>query len=201
MSFRFFFSLLFLTGCPVLLPAQQVVVHAYMEQKPSDPGSDTIFYRFGSPLDWSDFQGVPRAGYYAGAVTSSGFAFDSRVSLVGRDIHLDVGIYSFFSKHDSWRKPEITSAYHLLHEQHHFDITRLGAQKFLEAVQRAHFTPENYEQLLSDLFDKAYDENAAMQRQYDAETQHSINTRVQLEWNDRIAAAIRRLRDGTSVRP
>ncbi len=180
--------------------SQKVVLHVFMENKTASAKSDTIYYNFTKGLDWNDFKGTPNNNYFAGAVTASGFAFDSQVNFDGRNIYVNVGIYSFFTKHDSWRKPNITSAYHLLHEQHHFDITRLGAQRFLEEVQKAHFTKDNYARLLSAIFDKAYDENAALQRRYDAETEHSINTQKQLEWNDKIAAEIQQLKQNIALK-
>ncbi|HVZ95375.1 MAG TPA: hypothetical protein VG847_00765 [Chitinophagaceae bacterium] len=180
--------------------SQKVIVNAFMENKASLAKSDTIYYDFNRSLEWADFKGIPNNSYFAGAVTASGFAFDSQVSFDGKNIYLAVGIYTFFTKHDSWHKPGITSAYHLLHEQHHFDITRLGAQKFLEEVQKTHFTKDNYARLLSDIFDKAYNENAALQHRYDAETEHSINTQKQLEWNNKIAGEIRQLKQNTALR-
>jgi hypothetical protein len=103
-------------------------------------------------------------------------------------------VYTFFTKHDSWKKPDVNSAYHLLHEQHHFDITRIGAQNFLTMVQKAHFTKDNYTELLSSLFDEAHEQTTAMQKQYDNETNHSINELKQVEWNDKISSQMQRLK-------
>ena len=176
--------------------SQKVIVHAFMENKKSAPGDDTIYYDFNRSLKWNDFKGKPVESYFAGAVTASGFAFDSQMDFDGKNMYLNVGVYAFFSKSDSWRKPKINSDYHLLHEQHHFDITRLSAQKFVDEVQQAHFTKNNYNELLSSIFDKVYKENAGMQHNYDKETSHSLNVDEQLQWNNRIAAAINKLRQG-----
>jgi len=174
--------------------SQEVRVHAYMENK--KPGnSDTIYYDFNRKLSWSDFKGKPDNNHFGGAVTASGFAFDSQMDFDGRTVSLDIGVYVFFSKNDSWKKPEINSEYHLLHEQHHFDITRLGAQKFIDAISKAHFTKANYNNLLTSLFDKAYSDNEAIQVQYDRETNHSLIVDKQLEWNTKIAAAIQKLKE------
>ena len=75
----------------------------------------------------------------------------------------------------------------------HFDITRLGAENFIKELVKAKFTKDNYSQVLDSVFDKSYNENIAMQEQYDRETQHSINRAVQLKWNDRIAEEMRKL--------
>lgn len=168
-------------------------MHIFMENRKAKPKSDTIYYDFKRQLSWSDFQGKPAPNHFAGAVTGSGFAFDSEMNFDGNNIALSIGIYSFFSKHDSWKKPDINSHYHLLHEQHHFDITRIGAQKLVEAFQKAHFTKDNYNRLMNSIFNKVYDENLALQQQYDRETKNSLDIKKQLEWNDRIAAEIAKL--------
>ena len=170
-----------------------------MENKKPSGRSDTIYYDFNRSLTWNDFKGKPDNNYFAGAITASGFAFDSEMKSDGKTIYLAIGIYAFFTRNDSWHKPGITSAYHLLHEQHHFDITRIGAQHFLEAVQKAHFNMDNYTRLLTAIFNRVYDENAAMQHKYDAETNHSINVAKQLEWNDKIASEIQRLKENPAL--
>lgn len=177
--------------------SQKVIVHAFMENKRPAPENDTIYYDFNRSLKWNDFKGKPLESYFAGAVTASGFAFDSQMDFDGKNIYLNVGVYTFFSKNDSWRKPRVNSDYHLLHEQHHFDITRLGAAKFVDEVQRAHPTKNNYNEVLSSLFDKVYKENTHTQHRYDKETNHSINVNEQMQWNNKIAAAISKLRPGT----
>ena len=163
------------------------------------PDNDTIYYNFNRNLTWNDFKGVPDSKHFGGAVTASGFAFDSQTNFDGKDIYLNIGVYAFFSKSDSWKKPQINSYYHLLHEQHHFDITRLGSQKLISALLKAHFTKENYNVLLTSIFDEAYRENESMQLLYDRETNHSLDIDKQLEWNDRIAAEIRKLKESIVI--
>ena len=80
----------------------------------------------------------------------------------------------------------IHSDYHLEHEQHHFDITMLGAERFCAAIREAHFTVDNYRDLISDIFDKTFDENAQLQETYDNQTEHSINKEIQYAWNKKI---------------
>lgn len=174
--------------------SQKVTVKVYFENKVTHPNSDTIYYDFNRKLAWSDFQEKPDLKSFAGAVTSSGFAFNSQMNYDGNTINFIIGVYCFFSKHDSWKKPDINSDYHLLHEQHHFDITRLGAQKLIQQLQKADFTKANYNTLLSSVFNKVYDENIALQHQYDLETKNSIDVKKQLEWNEKIAGEMEKLK-------
>lgn len=170
-----------------------------IENKKTNPRSDTIYYEFNRKLTWKDFQGKPAQDHFGGAVTSSGFAFDSEMNSDGGKWNLTIGIYCFFSKQNSWKKAGIHSDYHLLHEQHHFDITRLGMQKLEEELYRAHFTEDNYDALLNAIFNKVYNENVALQEQYDRETRNSIDVKKQLEWNDKIASQIRTLQSNNTL--
>lgn len=180
--------------------SQKVIVHAFIENKKTAPESDTIYYDFKRNLTWSDFKGKPDNNYFAGAVTASGFAFDSQMNFDGTNINLSIGVYTFFTKNDSWKKPQINSGYHLLHEQHHFDITRIGSQKFVTELSAAHFTKENYKTLLTSIFNKVYTENESLQTQYDRETNHSLNVDKQLEWNKKIAAEIEKLKESVVIK-
>ena len=130
-----------------------------------------------------------------GAMTASGFSYKSSMSIDENNIDISVGVYTFFMKHNSWKKPVANSPYHLEHEQHHFDITRLGAAKLVYEIRKAHFTQANYKTLLSSLFDRIYNEQIAMQNQYDHETKNSIDTAMQLQWNKKISDEIRKLQN------
>ena len=180
--------------------SQKVIVHASIENKKATANNDTMYYDFNRQLTWSDFKGKPDENHFGGAVTASGFAFNSKMNFDGRNIYLDIGVYTFFIKHESWKKPQINSDYHLLHEQRHFDITRLGAEKLIGELAKANFTKDNYNSLLTSMFEKAYKENSDRQSQYDNETKHSIDSAKQQEWNEKIANEIKKLKESTIVK-
>lgn len=186
-----FFTLLLFTslGCY----SQKVLVNVYLENRVAKQSSDTIYYDVSRKLTWQDFQGKPDLHNPGGAVTASGYAFDADMKMEDKIIYLNIGVYVYFLKSESWRKPDINSDFHLLHEQTHFDITRLGAENFIKELVKSTFTRDNYNQLLNSVFDKSYNENMALQTQYDTETQHSIKYQVQLKWNEKIAAEIKKL--------
>lgn len=188
------FSLLF----SLQLFAQKVTVHVFMENYQNHHESDTIYYDFDRKLNWSDFQGKVPVGLPWGAETASGFSFHSSMESYENNINISVGIYTFFTKHDSWKKPNVNSAYHLEHEQHHFDITRLSAAKLKDEIQKAHFNRSNYKSLLNSIFNKVYNEEIVLQKKYDAETRNSVDTTKQKEWNQNISAQIQKLKLATS---
>jgi hypothetical protein len=173
--------------------SQKITVNVFIESKINNPKSDTIYFDFNRKLAWSYFQGSVQPFAPWGAMTSSGFSFNSSMNEYQNDLHISVGIYTFFTKHDSWKKPEINSAYHLEHEQHHFDITRLYAQKLVDEISKANFTKRNYRKLLYSIFDKVYAESLAYQHEYDAQTKNSMNVEKQKEWNKKISAEIKKL--------
>lgn len=166
-----------------------------MENKTAPETSDTIYYNFDRKLTWEDFQGNPQPGVPWGAMTSSGFSFNSSMSMDENNIDIRVGIFTFFIKHDSWKKPDINSAYHLEHEQHHFDITRLFAQRLLKEIKSANLGNSNFKQLLNSIFDKVNDESIAMQNEYDLETKNSMDVQEQTKWNQKISDEIKKLED------
>lgn len=174
--------------------SQKVTVHVFTEHKISPEKSDTIYYDFNRKLTWKDFQGAIPPNVPWGAITASGFSFDSDMTDDGINLDITVGVYTFFIKHDSWKKPDINSAYHLEHEQHHFDITRLYAAQLVNEIKKAHFTADNYKKLLNSIFDKVYDENTAMQHEYDAETKNSMDVDKQIEWNQKISGEIENIK-------
>ncbi len=189
-----FFLLIFLFVFSIQSFSQKIIVNIFAENKKANSSNDTIYYDFNRRLSWNDFKGKPDENFFAGAVTASGFAFNAEMNFDGRNIYLNIGVFTFFTKNDSWHKPEINSAYHLLHEQHHFDITKIGSERFIDELQKAHFTKENYNKVIESIFNKVYKENEDLQEQYDKETMHSINVDKQNEWNDKIASEIQKLK-------
>jgi hypothetical protein len=195
--FKVLFIILFSFLFSLQTFAQKITVHVFTENYKNAPRSDTIYYDFNRPLTWQDFQGKVPAAVPWGAMTASGFSFNSSLSDEGNNIDISVGVYTFFTKHDSWKKPEAHSLYHLEHEQHHFDITRLGAAKLEDEIKKAHFTGNNYRSLLNSIFDKVYNEEIAWQKQYDLETQNSKDSVKQLEWNKKISDEIKKLKSSS----
>lgn len=192
-SLLFFFAMIFLNVfCSF---CQKVQVHISLIEKEALTDCDTIYYTGKKLLTWNDFKGKPVINAKAGAVTASGFAYNAAISKVMNDVTMNIFIYTFFIKHESWKKPFINDDYHLLHEQHHFDISRLGAEKFYDQLSDASFTINNYKKVLSQIFDKTYSENLALQDKYDLETEHSIKRTEQLAWNNTINKELKKLKN------
>lgn len=166
---------------------QKINVNVYYPDRVNKINNDTIYYDINRKLTWADFKGKPDPLHFGGAITSSGFAFNSDMEYNSREMTINIYVYTYFIKSDSWKKKNIESAYHLEHEQKHFDITYLHARKFVDEIKRARFTAQNFKTLTGEIFNKVYDQSLAMQQQYDRETKHSINNDEQLRWNEKIS--------------
>ena len=176
--------------------SQKITVNVFIENKINKAESDTVYYDFNRKLTWQDFQGKVPIGAKWGAMTAYGFSFNSEMEDDGdNNIVISVGVYTFFTKHDSWKKPDINSSYHLEHEQHHFDITRLFTQKLVNEIKSTHFTKNNYRKLLYSIFDKVYKESVAFQHEYDNETKNSMDVEKQKEWNEKISAEVKKIKE------
>ena len=188
----FYFLLL---GIFYSLPSfsQKVVVDVRMDNKVASPKSDTIYYDVNRKLTWNDFKGAPDMNHHGAAVTASGFAYSWNGDNDGETLTLNISVYTFFTKSASWKKSMVNNDYHLRHEQHHFDITRLGAEKLIHELNKASFNINNYKSLINSIFNKVYDENIALQNEYDKQTKHSLDKEKQAEWNERILGEVMKL--------
>lgn len=185
----------FLLGTVYSLPtfAQNVVVNVRMDNKITSDKSDTIYYDVNRKLNWGDFKGIPDMNHHGAAVTASGFAYSWNGENDGETLTLNISVYTYFTKSASWKKSMVNNEYHLRHEQHHFDITRLGAEKLVQELNEASFSISNYQSLITSIFNKVYDDNIALQNEYDRQTKHSLDKEKQAEWNEQIIEKIKEL--------
>lgn len=185
----------FLLGTFFSLPSfsQKVVVNVRMDNRVNSPKSDTIYYDVKRQLTWDDFKGAPDMNHHGAAVTASGFAYSWNGENDGETLTLNISVYTYFTKSASWKKSMVNNEYHLRHEQHHFDITRLGAEKLVQELKKTSFAISNYKSLITSIFNKVYDENIALQNDYDRQTKHSLDKDKQAEWNELIRGEMRKL--------
>ena len=106
-------------------------------------------------------------------------------------ITLNLSVKSYVLKKSSWARADAKNAYALNHEQRHFDITKLVAERFKRAIQPDSLTVEDYNSLIQYQFIESFREMNRMQKQYDGETNHSLNQAAQEQWNQKIDAELR----------
>ncbi|MDX5481020.1 MAG: hypothetical protein LPK07_05000 [Hymenobacteraceae bacterium] len=154
---------------------------------------DTVFYTLDRPLVWDDFRASPtRQSKFAASVFPS-FAYEGQSEVVDGYIHLNLTLKVYVLQHSSWVKEGSKDAYGLNHEQRHFDIVKLVAERFKQKVQPDSLTLSDYNSIIQYQFIESYREMNRLQEQYDGETRHGLDKLAQERWNQRIDAELRAL--------
>ena len=164
----------------------QTTVKVQWVQHVSSDNSDTIFYTAKRKLIWPDFKGVADAKSDAAAITASGFGFISGVKYSNGKVNIDISVYCYFGKNNSWVRPGKESDYALNHEQHHFDITYIATCLFMQKLKAAQFTWQNYNDVLNRIYTESSKQLEKMQNDYDGQTRNGQLERAQAAWNTKI---------------
>ncbi len=159
---------------------------------------DTVFYQPEKKLTWYDFQGKSNrpGSKYAAAVYSS-MSYEGGSQMVDNYIQATISLKVFMVRSMSWGRDEARNNYTLAHEQTHFDITRIVAERFKERLKKMDLTIEDYDSQIQFEFLEAFREMNAEQEKYDGETRHGLNTEVQAEWMLKVQTEITRIYQGS----
>ena len=152
---------------------------------------DTLFYDSTHPLTWDDFTGPPRPQDRYAAAVFPGFAYQGRPRVVNGVVELEVRLKIFVVRSSSWVAEGQRTAYNLNHEQRHFDIVRLVAERFRRKATPDSLTVRDYQSILGWQYLKSFTEMNHLQDQYDQETAGGTNPAAQDRWNQRIDADLR----------
>jgi hypothetical protein len=158
---------------------------------------DTIYYNTNRPLKWTDFQQKPRSGSKHGAEIFASLGYNEHVELIKGVIIVKIDLKVFAPKSACWVREDVKDEYGLNHEQRHFDIVKLAAGHFKKAIQAEKLSVNNYDGNINVAYFDALREIDKLQKQYDAETQHSINIYQQQLWNNKIDKELQEL----SIKP
>ncbi|WP_147294204.1 hypothetical protein [Pontibacter diazotrophicus] len=147
---------------------------------------DTVFYANDRQLTWNDFQGrSTKPSSFAASVFPS-FAYEGQSEVIDGVIHLNLVMKVYVLKEFSWVKPNAKNAYGLNHEQKHFDIVKLVAERFKQKLNPGRLTMEDYNSILQYEYIESFREMNRLQEQYDGETRHGLDQAAQASWNQRI---------------
>jgi len=97
-----------------------------------------------------------------------------------------ITVFCYFNKRSSWVKRNMNTDYALLHEQHHYDITYINANLFVQKLKDAKITLKNYESVVERIHDESFAALDKMQNDYDGETSNGRIPRIQYKWNKKI---------------
>lgn len=166
---------------PSLAKAVKVTIKDYREK----PEGDTIYYAVNRPLNWNDFQEKAPNSKYAATVFPS-FGFDEKREIVNGIIKIQLSLKIYVPKSACWVKDQDKTDYTLNHEQRHFDIVAIVGKHFEQKIKSLKLPVTNCDGPINYEFYESFREMNHLQDQYDAETQHGINTSAQERWNKRI---------------
>lgn len=155
---------------------------------------DSVFYTPDRPLNWSDFQGSSsKPSSFAASVFPS-FSYEGQPVVKDGVIHLDLVIKVYVLKSSSWVKAPARNAYGLNHEQRHFDIVKLVAERFKKKLTPERLTLEDFNSIMQYEYIESFREMNRLQEQYDKETRHGMDEGAQASWNQRINEELRSIK-------
>jgi hypothetical protein len=131
-------------------------------------------------LSWEDFQCEPKKGTDAVASTSTSLGIAYQMQNGKLFFHITCN----FSKIKSWGL--MKTDYILAHEQGHFDITEVFARKLNEALENYEFNKRTFKTDINDIYQSIVKQKEEYQKQYDEESDHSRNRKVQYDWLEKI---------------
>jgi len=139
-------------------------------------------------LTWNDFKANPDRNSPNAALTGTSIKFDfSYNASKGFQYHISCQ----FDKNKSWGR--IKTDYILSHEQGHFDIAEIYARKLWKAFREYEPDVENANKEVNRVYEKIMNELSETQKEYDHETNFSINKEKQMEWLKKIDDDLRNL--------
>ncbi|WP_057938103.1 hypothetical protein [Algoriphagus resistens] len=149
---------------------------------------DTVFYDPARPLTWEDFTESPSPISSFNATIFSSLSIAGNASIVDGEIvqHIEVKVYMLPGQ--SWVKD--ANAYANNHEQRHFDLTRIAADRMIHRLENLDLKPYLYEAKLNEVYLDAYREMNRLQEFYDGQTRHGLDKEAQARWNQMITEAL-----------
>lgn len=162
-------------------------------QKPNEP---VIAWSEDYKVVWSDFKKVNKSisNQRAAAITSSGISFGFSAKQSSRRlIDFDYHVVAHFYPNESWYSKGKETDVILEHERLHFDITELFARIFKQRIEAFTFT-KNIDQEMKRINDNIIQELRVYQETYDSETTHSLNLEAQLQWQEKVVSALKKLK-------
>jgi hypothetical protein len=168
----------------------QLSTNVYWTEQTKMPAAEVIFYNVQKPLTWLDFKGKPEQASPASAITASGFGYKADLKNKGTKGQLNVGIYCYFNKNNSWVKEGKAVDYILTHEQNHFNISFIAASIFVEKMKAATVTINNYNIVLPRIYNECVDIMNKMHDDYDGQTKNGQLKEVQAKWNSFLSKKI-----------
>jgi hypothetical protein len=143
---------------------------------------DTVYYNPLRPLVWEDFSDKPKPGSRFNAAIFASFSIQGKSMVESGAIVQTVEFDVYMLPDQSWVRNR--SEYGLNHEQRHFDVVRIVADRLIHKLNNLELDPDMYEATINDAYFDAYREMNRLQDIYDKQTRHGMDTFAQEKWNN-----------------
>ena len=168
-----------------------VVFSDYQMQNPEK--GDTIFWSPTRKMTWADFTGtMPKYTKYSAQIFTN-FEYFAPLKLEKGVLIIDLQMKVYMLKSGSWTSSTSLSEYSIAHEQVHFDLTKIVVERFKQKAYRI-LTVDNYDSELQLLFIEMYREMNRLQKEYDDESNHSVNALGQQKWHQFVDKELKGMR-------
>ena len=160
--------------------ARHVVVRT-SDFTPKEIEEDTLYFKQ-RKLTVDDFsaKGKAPSKFAASIFTSMGYHASMKMSQ--DTVFLDLAVKVYQVKGMSWILEEAKQKFVIDHEQTHFNITQLIAEKFKKRLQEEALPPNDFDSRIQFLYLEYYRMINKLQAQYDGETSHGLNKTEQAKW-------------------
>ncbi|AYL94073.1 DUF922 domain-containing protein [Mucilaginibacter celer] len=156
------------------------------------PEGDTIYYSPKRPLTWDDFKDKPYGNKYVAEVLP-GFGYTEQAEVQKGVVLIRISMRVFLPKSAAWVRSEGRNSTALNHEQRHFDIAKIAARHFQQALLSMKIPADNYDGYINVQYLDSYREMNQLQDNYDKETNHGVNGAAQQRWDARIDKELKEL--------
>lgn len=160
--------------------ARHVVVKT-SDFTPKNIEPDTLYY-WQRKITVDDFSIKKTSSGRFAATIFTNMGYQSAVDMSSDTIYLDLQVKVSQVKGMSWILEESKTKFVINHEQTHFDITQLIAEKFKKRLQEEILPANDFDSRLQFLYLEYYRQINKMQTKYDNETEHGLNKIEQVRW-------------------
>ena len=177
---------------PKLIKSLKLVINSDYQLGNPEKG-DTIFWSPTRKMTWADFTGtMPKISKYSAQIFTN-FEYIAPLNLENGILTINLQMKVYMLKSGSWTSSSSLSEYSIAHEQVHFDITKIVVERFKQKAYQI-LTVDNYDSELQLLFIEMYREMNRLQKEYDDESNHSINILGQQKWHQFVDGKLKGVR-------
>ena len=175
-----------------LIRSLRLVINSDYQMENPEKG-DTIFWSPTRKMTWADFTGtMPKTTKYSAQIFNN-FEYIAPLDLENGVLTINLQMKVYMLKSGSWTSSTSLSEYSIAHEQVHFDLTKIVVERFKQKAKEI-LTIDNYDSELQLLFIDMYREMNRFQKEYDDESNHSVNVLGQQKWQQFVDAELRGVR-------